>query len=200
VTFAEYRYLVLADLYRYQRRCDLGTLLTQLRRGESYKFVFWMRTCAYTRRHPLLKFLAYPVAKALWKHYTYKLGLSIPYTCAIGPGFYIGHFGTVVVSRSARLGRDVNISQGVTVGRVNRGKRQGAPTIGDRVYIGPGAKIVGAITVGDGAAIGANCVVIDDVPPSGVVVGIPGKVVSEGGSDGYVEATDYERLLGQPPF
>ena len=63
--------------------------------------------------------------------------------------------------------------------------------IGRNVYIGPGAKIVGAVHVGDDVAIGANCVVTDDVPDHAVVVGVPGRVISFDGSAGYVNRTDY---------
>jgi len=71
--------------------------------------------------------------------------------------------------------------------------RPGVPTIGDNVYIGPGAKLFGAIVVGDNAAIGANCVVTHDVPENAVVVGIPGKVISYEGSQGYINNNDDEQ-------
>jgi serine O-acetyltransferase len=199
MTFRQYRYLVLADLYRIGGRCDRRTFWRQLTQGEGFRFLFWMRTCRYTRQHPVLRFLVYPLARTLWRHYTYKFGLSIPYTTEIGPGLFIGHFGGVVVSCTATLGRDVNISQGVTIGRANRGRRKGAPVLGDRVYLGPGVKVVGAVTLGSDVAVGANCVIVDDVPDHGVVVGIPGKVISDEGAEGYVEHTDYERVLGPWP-
>lgn len=72
---------------------------------------------------------------------------------------------------------------------MNRGRRKGTPIIGHHVYIGPGAKLIGAVRVGNHAAIG--CVVTDDVPDYAVVVGVPGKVVSFEGSIGYVNRTDY---------
>jgi serine O-acetyltransferase len=64
--------------------------------------------------------------------------------------------------------------------------------IGDNVYIGPGAKLFGAIVVGDNAAIGANCVVTRDVPENGVVVGVPGQVIPYEGSQGYINNTEYD--------
>lgn len=197
--FAEYRYLVLADLFRYERRCDLRALLRQLWTGESYKFVFWMRTANYCRRHSWFKFLFYPLAKALWKHYTYKFGIGIPYTCAIGPGLFIGHYGTIFVSPLARLGQNINLSQGVTIGKVNRGRLKGYPVVGDDVYVGPGAKIIGAVTVGSRVAISANCVVASDIADGSVVVGIPGMVVARSGSEGYVDNTEYADVLGPWP-
>lgn len=71
----------------------------------------------------------------------------------------------------------------------------GAPTIGDNVYVGPGALIVGKITIGNNVVIGGHAVVTKDVPDNSVVVGNPGKVISSGGSDGYVVNTDYDMFL-----
>ena len=74
----------------------------------------------------------------------------------------------------------------------NRGPKEGCPTIGDNVYIGPGAKLFGRISIGDNAAIGANAVVTGDMPDSAVAVGVPAKAVSSSGSSGYVNNTDYD--------
>jgi serine O-acetyltransferase len=79
----------------------------------------------------------------------------------------------------------------VTLGQSNRGERRGSPVIGDNVFIGAGAKIFGMIKVGNNAAIGANCVVTKDVPENGVVVGVPGRIISMNGSRGYINRTDY---------
>ena len=84
-----------------------------------------------------------------------KYGILIPARCTIGEGFFIGHWGTIVVNEKVKIGRNVNISQGVTIGQLNRGKRMGTPVIGNEVYIGPGAKILGNIVVGNNVAIGA---------------------------------------------
>ena len=91
-----------------------------------------------------------------------------------------------MVSFYAVKGRNCNLSHQVTIGVSRRGARAGVPTIGDNVYIGPGAKIFGALSIGENAAVGANCVVTRDVPASGVVVGIPGQVISYEGSTGYI--------------
>ena len=90
------------------------------------------------------------------------------------------------------IGKNCNISQGVTLGQANRGRNKGYPILGDNIYIGPGAKIVGAVKIGNNVAIGANCVVTRDIPDNSVVVGIPGKVISQEGAKGYVNNTDYE--------
>ena len=71
------------------------------------------------------------------------------------------------------IGDNCNLSQSVTIGQSNRGARKGTAVIGNNVYIGPGAKIVGAVRIGNFVAIGANCVVTMDIPDSAVVVGVP---------------------------
>jgi serine O-acetyltransferase len=93
------------------------------------------------------------------------------------------------------IGRNCNISQGVTIGKGIRGANSGFPTLGDDIYIGPGAKISGRIHVSDAVAIGANCVVTKDVPAGAVYAGVPGKVISQNGSTGFINRTDY----GDPP-
>ncbi|HPC94050.1 MAG TPA: hypothetical protein PLU87_03845 [Sedimentisphaerales bacterium] len=118
-----------------------------------------------------------------------KYGISIPHTTDIGPGLFIGHWGGIVVNDRVIIGRDCNLSHGVTIGRRNRGRFKGCPRIGDRVYVGPGAAIIGSVCVGSDVAIGANAVVVDHVPDNAVVVGNPAYVVSARGSDGYVNWT-----------
>jgi serine O-acetyltransferase len=190
--YSEFKYLILSDLYRITGDIRFTVLLRHILLDESYKYVFWMRTCRYTRAGPLHKYMVYPIAKLMLYHLTYKLGISISPSTEIGSGFYIGHFGGIVINNKSVIGKNCNISQGVTLGQANRGKNKGYPTLGDNIYIGPGAKIVGAVTIGNNVAIGANCVVTKDIPDNSVVVGIPGKVISQKGSTGYVDRTDYE--------
>lgn len=118
--------------------------------------------------------------------YGYKYGISIPYNTKIGSGFYIGHYGGIVVSHEAQIGKNCNISHGVTVGTSYGGKYPGTPVIQDGVYIGPGAKVIGGITIGNNVAIGANCVVTKPISDNSVVVGVPGRVISEKGAGEYV--------------
>lgn len=95
----------------------------------------------------------------------------------IGQRFFIDHGACVVIGETAEVGDDVTLYHGVTLGGTswNKGKRH--PTLGNGVLVGCGAKILGPITVGDNARIGANSVVVQEVPPSCTVVGVPGKIV-----------------------
>lgn len=192
VRFSEFRFLVKSDLYRYTAKISIAIFLKNAIASPGFKYSFLMRTCSFLRQHKILRFNFYYFVKLILNHYTYKYGISIPYDTKIGSGFYIGHFGGIVVHERVVIGRNCNISHGVTLGQANRGERKGFPVIGSNVYIGPGAKIFGKVKVGDNVAIGANCVVTRDVPDKAVVVGIPARVISYSGSEGYINRTGYE--------
>ena len=101
----------------------------------------------------------------LWlRHLKVKYGFDISYRTQIGEGFYIGHFGSVVIHGDTVIGANCNISQGITIGISNSGSHIGVPKIGANVFIGPGACIFGAITIGNHVTIGANAVVTQSVP------------------------------------
>jgi serine O-acetyltransferase len=190
VTFGELKRVWRADLHRYVGRSDTRTLLRSLVMLPGYRYTFAMRACRYaTERWPGRAVRA--AALLGLRQLEYRYGISIPFDTAVGEGLYIGHFGGIVVSHRAVIGHNCNLSQGVTIGVANRGTRQGAPALGDGVYIGPGAKIVGGVTVGDNVAVGANCVVTKDVPDDAVVVGVPARVISHDGAADYVTHTDY---------
>lgn len=113
-------------------------------------------------------------------HLLYKLvqiltGIELPCEVQIGRNFVIDHFGGIVVSGYARFGDDCRIRNGVVVG-LARVDDPVAPVIGNNVDIGAGAKLLGRITVGDNVVIGANAVVVRDVPPNSVAVGVPAVV------------------------
>jgi serine O-acetyltransferase len=112
-----------------------------------------------------------------------RLGFEIP-RGVFGPGLSIAHHGTITVNGEAVVGRNCRIDTQTTIGDV-RGE---APRIGDNVYIGSGARILGDVTIGDEAAIGANAVVIEDVPDRVTVGGIPARVISQRGSRGVLRS------------
>jgi serine O-acetyltransferase len=104
-------------------------------------------------------------------------GIEIHPAARIGPEFFIDHGAGVVIGETAEIGARATLYQGVTLGGTGfqRGKRH--PTLGDNVTVGSGAKLLGPIAVGDGAKVGANTVVVEDVPPGATVVGNPGHPV-----------------------
>ncbi|MFW9938443.1 MAG: serine O-acetyltransferase [Candidatus Thorarchaeota archaeon] len=101
----------------------------------------------------------------------------------IGSDFFIDHGSGVVIGETAEIGNNVTLYAGVVLGGTSLEKTKRHPTIGNDVVIGTGAKILGPIVVGDNVRIGANSVVVEDVPPNCVVVGVPGKIVSKKGKE-----------------
>lgn len=121
-------------------------------------------------------------------------GVEIHPSAVIGENIFIDHGAGVVIGETASIGRDVTLYQGVTLGGtgLEPGKRH--PTVEDRVTVGSGAKLLGPITVGAGAKIGANSVVIHDVPPNSTVVGNPGHPVRVDGKKPEGPDTDWIHL------
>jgi serine O-acetyltransferase len=104
-------------------------------------------------------------------------GIEIHPAARIGRGLFIDHGMGVVIGQTARVGTDVTLYQGVTLGGTGFATGKRHPTLQDNVTVGSGAKLLGPITIGHGAKVGANSVVINDVPPNVTVVGNPGHVV-----------------------
>ncbi len=160
-------------------------------------------------RSTLEVLLTYPGLHAIWGHrvahwlWTHRLkllgrlishitrgltGIEIHPGAQIGPGFFIDHGMGVVIGETAEIGQNVTLYHGVTLGGTTHEKGKRHPTLGNHVVVGAGAKILGAITIGEYSRIGANAVVVKEVPPHSVVVGVPGHVVrqkprSETGTD-----------------
>lgn len=114
-----------------------------------------------------------------------KCGFSIGLNCC-DRGLALAHRGTVIINGTARIGKNARIHADVNIG-TSAGKKADAPTIGDNVYIGPGAKIFGKIIIGNNVAIGANAVVNKSFEDDNIsIAGVPAKVISKKGSDGFL--------------
>lgn len=107
-------------------------------------------------------------------------GIEIHPGATIGPGFFIDHGMGVVIGETTEVGRDVTLYQGVTLGGTSLLKGKRHPTLEDGVVVGAGAKVLGAVTIGQGTRIGANAVVVKSVPADSVVVGVPGEIIRRG--------------------
>ena len=145
-----------------------------------FRFGQWLDSQA-----SLLKLLLNPIYFVLNGLVQIMWGIELPRSATIGPGFYIGHFGGITIAPGVAIGRDCNISQDLTIGLSGQGEKAGVPTIGNNVYIGPGARIFGRISIGNNVKIGANAVIYKDVPDNAIVVLDPGfKIVSYKGNQG----------------
>src|SRR5574341_1523945 len=122
-------------------------------------------------------------------------GIEIHPGATIGPRFFIDHGMGVVIGETAESGADVTLYDGVTLGGTSLAKGKRHPTLQDRVVVGAGAKILGAITIGEDSRIGANAVVVKSVPPNSVVVGVPGQVVRRSKPHTAQDAPDLEHTV-----
>ena len=119
--------------------------------------------------------------------YARKYGLEIAPNAEIGKGFYLGHPYNITVGGDVKLGKNVNLHKGCTIGRENRGKRTGVPTIDDNVSVGINSTIVGNIVIGNDVMIAPNSFINFDVPDHSIVIGNPGVIHrKEKATQGYV--------------
>ena len=132
------------------------------------------------------------VARGISHFARWITGIEIHPGATIGAGFFIDHGMATVIGETAEIGENVTLYHNVTLGGVSWEKVKRHPTLGDHVVVGAGAQILGPITIGAHSRIGANSVVVKDVPPHSVVVGIPGRVKSRDGDGVEVDREDLQ--------
>lgn len=170
------------DLFRYYGKPE--TFLQKIWRSPEKRYIVLLRK-RQTSKGLAGKWYAFRLMRL-----SRKTHIQIPQTTKIGEGFYIGHFGRIIINEESVIGKNVNIATGVTIGVENRGERKGCPTIGDSVWIGTNAVIVGNIHVGDDVLIAPLAYVNFDVPSHSIVVGNPGKIIPrQNATEGYIERT-----------
>ena len=167
----------------------------------------WEVMTAYPGLHALW---SYRISHWCWEHHLFWLGRVVSHLgraltgielhpgARIGPGFFVDHGMGVVIGETAEIGQNVTLYHGVSLGGPSWKKGKRHPTIEEDVVIGAGAKVLGPITIGARTRIGANAVVVRDVPPDSVVVGIPGRVTHRHGErvvyveHGHTHSVDLE--------
>jgi serine O-acetyltransferase len=164
-----------ADLYRYngaKAACYFFKAMSPSLAGFRYTYVL-RHASIFPKKS--IRGLFY---RALLLHYSHKYGFQMQPNTRIGKGLYIGHIGTLVINGKSELGNNCSLGHLVTIGQTNRGKRKGCPKIGNNVWIGAGAVIVGKIIIGNNVLIAPNSYVNFDVPRNSVVTGNPAVVQS----------------------
>jgi len=164
-----------SDLKRYQSLESKGIYLffeQGLWAIAVYRFGRWASDVKIPVISQILKLTAF----ILFKIIEMMTGISLPASAQIGKGFYVGHFGGIILHSAVRMGENCSIGPGVLVG-TRGGGNKGVPVIGNDVYIGVGAKILGGIKIGDHVKIGANAVVLTDIPDGATAVGIPARIL-----------------------
>ncbi len=157
-----------------------------------FRVSHWM--LQHSRMRPL-RLIVKALCLAFQKMIEILAGICIPGTSNIGPGLYIGHFGNIFIDSDSWIGANCNIAQGVTIGKGGRGELHGVPLLGDRVHVGANAVLLGKINVGNDAVIGPGAVVMTDVPPCGVAMGNPARVIAQTGSFEFV---NYDNMHSDP--
>ena len=181
-SFAALKSYVAADL---RSRGDEGGLRSFVLDPVA-RFTMLMRLLEYLRARSAPKIVRLPIL--LWyRRLSIRLGFSVE-PGIFGPGLAIVHYGLLVIDPSTRIGRNCRIHSGVNIGGSAQfvdptEASRYSPRIGHNVYIGPGAKLYGPITIGDNCVIGANAVVTRSFPEEGLTLaGIPAKVIAQGGT------------------
>lgn len=169
------------DLFRYEGQRKFSVLLRYFFFTASFRYIFLFRKTQNASN---------PISRIFWKmlmcQCMLKTGIQIPSQTKIDKGFRIVHFGHIVIHPNAVIGKNFNISHGVTIGQSD-GKNAGVPTIGDNVVIQTNAVIAGGISVGNDVLIAPNTFVNFNVPDGATVIGNPGKIIErEKSSASYI--------------
>ncbi len=172
----ELRELIMGDLGRYYDKIPMIKPI-------QVRYMITYRKASFYKKKSL-RGLFYRIRLA---YLSEKSGIQIPTKTKVGKGFYIGHFGTIIINPEVEIGNNVNVATGVTIGKTNRGEKKGVPIIGNNVWIGTNAVIVGKIKIGDDVLIAPNAYVNTDIPPHSIVIGNPAQIhPRENATEGYI--------------
>lgn len=181
----ELRQLLESDRYRYYGK-EKVSFAEKVMCPMELRYLVALRKAAF-----------YP-KKSIWgvwyrirlNHFSAKTHIQIPTAAQIGKGLYIGHFGRIILHPDVILGDNVNLSTGITLGVTRRGEKQGAPIIGNRVWIGANAVIVGKVKIGDDVLIAPNAYVNTDIPSHSIVIGNPAVIhPADMATEAYINKT-----------
>ncbi len=171
--------IVFADLYRNNGKRGFWNLLATSIRKVDFRWILLFRLYQ-SKRHPFL-------SRWLLRRYSLKTGIQIGWHTQIGEGLVLVHCGNIAVNNAAVIGKNCTMYHGVTVGMEFRGERKGNPVIGDNVWIGSNACVVGKITIGDDVLIAPLSFVNFDVPSHSIVIGNPARIIPrEHATEGYI--------------
>ena len=182
--FSELREFVRKDFYRYYGYYPKNIWFASLMGREGIRFGVMFRLGNYLAdRNLLLRLLVAFVRKRQMN----RTKVSLPKMTNIGPGLCVVHLKNINIAVIAKIGANFTIAHQATIGRVNHGNRKGAPVIGDNVYVGAGALVIGKINIGDNVLIAGNSFVAQDVPSNSIAYGNPCIIKpSKKATEGYI--------------
>lgn len=171
--------IVYKDLYRIDGKKGFRNLMSFVFRKMDFRWILYFRLYQSRKRHLMTRWLL--------RRCSLKTGIQIGWQTKIGEGLRLVHCGDIAVNNEVKIGRNCTMYQGVTIGMEFRGKRRGNPVIGDNVWIGSNACIVGKISIGDDVLIAPLSFVNFDVPSHSIVIGNPAKIIQrENATEGYI--------------
>lgn len=167
---------VIADKYRW-KDYKHPIILSQ------FRFIYVKRWCEYYRNRSKVLFFVW---RAIYQRMETKYNMDFPAKVIVGKGLRIEHMGGVVINPNAILGENITLLNGVLIGSQSRGSKKGYPVIGNDVWIGTNAVIVGSIKIGDHVLIAPGAYINFDVPECSIVLGNPGQIIHrENATKGY---------------
>jgi len=174
---------IYADLARYRDEVRSNQLRYALQLP-GFRYTYILRKASFSKK----KSISGLFYRLLLRMHSLKYGFQINPSTKIGKGLYIGHRGTIIVNSLSVIGACCNLSPGVTIGQTNRGSKKGVPVLGDRVWVGTNAVIVGGIKIGDNVLIAPNAYVNIDIPSNSIVIGNPAQIIfKENATENYID-------------
>ena len=174
ISFSALKYFVIRDLERINGDFSIGKMLKTMILEPGFNYIFWMRVTRffYLRNNKVL----FLITNIIRRHYSLKFGYQISYRSQILPGFAIAHWGYILIQGKTKIGSNCYVRPGVIMGKKSV-YQDAFQTVGDNVEFGAGVILAGTLDIGDYVTIGANSVVLNDIPSNSTAVGVPARVV-----------------------
>jgi serine O-acetyltransferase len=164
--------LLKADLFRYSGDLSYRAFKSAFR-NTGFHFTIFFRLSFMLSKYTWLGIYC----RRMYRKLSYKYGYQIPRITKIGGGMRISHYGPLLINSKTLIGDNCYFSHNITIGETKRGEKKGSPVIGNKVWIGPGAVIVGKIVIGDNVLISPNSYVNTDIPSNSLVMGNPARAI-----------------------
>lgn len=177
--------IIKSDLYRYNKLQGFFGFLKGLFFIPGFRFTFFLRLVSKYKKFSIIGIISRFILHIL----KFRYGYQIDARAKIKKGFYIGHFGPILIGKGVMIGSNCNIGHTVTLGMINKGIKKGVPTIGNNVVMGSGTVIIGNIQIGSNVLIAPNSFVSTNVPDNSTVIGNPAKIIhmDKNPVDGHIE-------------
>jgi serine O-acetyltransferase len=166
--------LLKADFYRYEGDLSYASFKKSFRNTGFHFTIFFRLSFLLSKYSPLGIY-----CRMMYRKLSFKYGYQIPRATKIAGGMRISHYGPLLINSKTIIGNNCYFSHNITIGETKRGKQQGSPTLGNKVWLGPGVVIVGKITIGNNVLIAPNSYVNTDVPSDSLVMGNPARIVAK---------------------